>query len=96
MGQECPKCTENQAREMNKLLEYVSEKKPELLRIAIQKYVLDSGINLPADSRFAEAVQVDDDIEIPEVKDDENADWAKEFSDIDQNNERKNQTKSVP
>jgi len=80
LGEPCPKCTKNQAREVERFIEYVTENKPELLRAAIQKYVLDAGIDIPVDSRFVKPpTQGDEDLDIPEVEDDENADWAKDL-----------------
>ena len=44
---ECYLCTPNQEKEIQKLLVYVQEKRPDLYRLAISKYLQKEGIEVP-------------------------------------------------
>jgi len=46
---ECVLCTPRQEVTLNKLLAYIQEKRPDLYRLAIAKYLQYSGIELPPD-----------------------------------------------
>lgn len=46
---DCLLCTPKQMVTLNKLLAYIQEKRPELYRLAVAKYLQNAGIQLPAD-----------------------------------------------